>query len=165
MDNTKHFDVEYDVTPIGQFNTQTCWIACYRMLYAWNKVKDKTCTDIKCYERLQKTGLNLTSQLLITEWRRPAAALKLFGYRVSSLRNFDTFQYIMSKCGPFWCAGDFIAGGGGHVILVTAAYGEDQRIRIIDPWQVHQGTTSELRDFSYWTKNIKNAPYAVQMWW
>lgn len=152
--------VTHKVTPIGQHLSTVCWIACYRMLYQWKKLKDK-----QCYDRLNSTGVSLTKALDIGDWQKTGAALKLTGYSIASLKSdFEKFYYLVEKCGPLWCAGDFLKKEG-HVILVTGVYEKHQEIDIIDPWEVHRGSDVLRREYKWWADCIKEAPWACQMWW
>jgi hypothetical protein len=150
--------LDYNVRSIGQHNSKVCWFACYRMLYSWKKVPDK-----KCWERLRAANVSLKQALYHASYSKARDALKLTSHRVGYLKTFDDFVYTIKTYGPMWCAGNFM-NGSGHVILVTGVFPEKNEIRMIDPWQVHKGTTSEIRNFSWWKKNVFEITYACQTW-
>ena len=69
--------IEIEVRPIGQYNTKTCWIACYRMLYAWRGI-----ADAECYRRLKASKIPMDEGLDISQWRKATYHMKLSGYDV-----------------------------------------------------------------------------------
>ena len=151
--------VEYEVRPIGQHTPRVCWIACYRMLYAWKKQPDRL-----CYDRLVKSRIPMDQGLDIEHWPKARNAMRLTSFRVEYLSDFDNLYHVLKTYGPMWCAGDF-SNRSGHAILLTGAYETNKRLRMIDPWQVHKGTNTEMRDFEWWKDNIKDAHAACQTWY
>ena len=151
--------VEYKIHPIGQHNSQVCWIACYRMLNAWKKQADKL-----CYDRLKASKIPMDQALNITQWPKARNAMKLTSHTVSYLKQDDNLGYTLEKYGPMWCAGNFL-NGSGHVILLSGYYPKNNTIRVIDPWKVHKGIKSEVWGMDWWRTNIKDAHAACQTWY
>jgi ABC-type bacteriocin/lantibiotic exporter with double-glycine peptidase domain len=147
----------FDVPMIGQQNSKCCWLACYQMLYGWQKKSTSEPTT-----RAQSAGLSITEGLDSSDWAKARDAMGLTSYRVSYLtEQADNLINTLYRHGPMWCAGNFL-NGSPHAIVISGYDGET--LRISDPFEIYKYYSYNWLTWSGWRKLVKNYPFACQVW-
>jgi hypothetical protein len=147
-----------DVPRIGQANSKCCWLACYQMLYKW---KGKAASDVN--KKLEAAGFSLTSALYQEQWGKAAYHLGLSGMGVGHLGSVENVEWCLAKCGPLWCAGDYL-NGSPHAVVVSGIY-EDGKMRINDPYEIFKYDSYSYLTHSKWHQLLRKAKFACQLWW
>jgi hypothetical protein len=148
----------FDVPMIGQANSKICWLACYQMLYGYRKFS----TSVP-WDKAKAAGLSTTSGLYSDQWGKAREAMGFTSYRVGYLKeSYDNLIDILQKHGPMWCAGDFLADGSGHAIVISGY--DSSKLRISDPFEIYKYQSYDYRTFAWWKKRVKELPFACQVW-
>jgi hypothetical protein len=119
--------LEINVEGLGQYNTSTCWLACYRMLYSWKRKDEKEIPGKIAnaglnYETLKKRGL------LDEELPRAGTALGMIGRAAVAVRDYDIPTWVdrlntgsafssKTRSTPSLCMGLSWRGGGATKTL------------------------------------------------
>ncbi len=142
------------VKPIGQGTHQGCWLACYKMLYAYRR---KSTSTIE--KKLTDAGLNVkeckAEGLSDKHFLKAMRALGLSSRGIPfGAGSCDILAQYLWKHGPLWVAGKWTQYH--HVVLVVGADPEENKIRRIDPW-VDRANRAEARwmDFGKFYKGVK----------
>ena len=152
-------DIRYRVRGIAQVNSKCCWLACYKMLYDWKGKKASAVTP-----KIQKAGISTTKGLVPKDWYKARNALGLSSISYSHLKTASGMRWCLSKCGPIWCAGDFL-NNGPHAILVTGIYSKDTMLQIHDPYILATRGEVDSMGHGLWCKLIFHKAFACQLWW
>jgi hypothetical protein len=138
------------ITPEPQADKETCWLACYKMLY---QVMDEPVSDVE--RKLKDAGIDITTTLPDDKQIVAADALGLkwtYGTTISSYEALVDMinNYGVLKVSVFW------GGRTAHAIVVT---GYEERLRgeksspvpsegmpnfgFINPWMFDQGDNAQ----------------------
>lgn len=151
--------VTFNVPMIGQANAKCCWLACYQMLYGW---KGRSTGEPP--SRASKAGISTTSGLYSDQWGKARNAMGLTSYRVGYLKeSFDNLTYVLDKCGPMWCAGDFL-NGSGHAIVISGYNPDNQQLRVNDPYEIYKYHSYDYYTYNGWRAKVKELAFACQVW-
>jgi len=152
-------DILLNVPRIGQSNSKCCWLASYKMLYAW---KGRSTAEVAT--KLTDAGFSTTDALYEDQWQKAATALGLSGMRVSHLKGIAGMTWCLSTCGPIWCAGNFLQGSP-HAVVISGFYSADNKLRINDPYEIYMYDSYSYITHAEWCKLVREAPFACQLWW
>jgi hypothetical protein len=148
----------FNVPMIGQANSKICWLACYQMMFGYQKRPTNDPWDIA-----KRAGLSTSSGLYSDQWAKAREAMGLTSYRVGYLKESEAnLTDILSKHGPMWCAGDFLPDGSPHAIVISGYDGST--LRISDPYEIAQYQSYNWLTWSIWRKRVKELPFACQVW-
>jgi hypothetical protein len=128
------FDHKVSGDGMGQPSAETCWYACYAMIYNW---KGKPVSAIK--DAIVKAGYNYDDYykngLPIEDFRKVGLSLGLTGFRggyISTLADdFQAFAQLLKGYGPMWCA---FSRPSAHIVVVSGVDAKLNQIHIINPW-------------------------------
>lgn len=150
----------------GQYNTATCWLSCYRMIYKWAG-KDETTIPGKLtaagldYKELCKRGV------YIEEWPTAGSALRMCGWEGRLVKAWDDEQlvYALQGYGPLFFTWDY--GSSGHALLIVGFEAKMKKFKIYNPYNqfevgtvdVDWSTASQLRE------KLHKARWALQAWY
>lgn len=147
----------FSVPMIAQANSKICWLACYQMMYGWQK---RPLSDP--YVRAKNAGLSTSSGLYSEDWLKARQAMGFTSHRVDYLTSSaDNLIHVLEKHGPMWCAGNFLQGDP-HAIVISGYDGE--KLRISDPFEIYQFQSYNWMTWSGWRKLVKKLPFACQVW-
>lgn len=147
----------------GQFNTATCWLSCYRMLYFWGG-KDASTIPSK----LNKAGLQYkdlcTRGILIEELPVAGSALGMCGWEGQRVKVWDVEQLVfaLKGYGPLFFTWDY--GASGHALLIVGFEKKMNYFKVYNPYnrfapgivEVEWATAKQLFD------KIHKARWALQ---
>ena len=150
----------------GQYNTTTCWLACYRMLYYW-KNKDET----KIPGKLTAAGLNYKDMckrgIYVEEWPVAGSALGMCGWEGRLVKAWDDEQlvYALKGYGPMFFTWDY--GKSGHALLVVGFEAKLSQFKIYNPYNRFEVGTVDVE----WSKpdqlrdKLHKGRWALQAWY
>jgi ABC-type bacteriocin/lantibiotic exporter with double-glycine peptidase domain len=148
----------FNVPKIGQANSKICWLACYQMMYGYDKRSTSAVWDIA-----RRAGLSTSEGLDSKKWGKARDAMGLTSYRVGWLKeDIDNLTHVLSKSGPMWCAGDFMPDGSPHAIVISGYDGE--KLRINDPYEIYKFDSYNWYTFGFWKSRVKDLPFGCQVW-
>jgi hypothetical protein len=128
------FDTKLDGSGYGQTTAETCWYACYEMIFAY---KQRPISSIK--DAIVKAGFDFNDYykngLPISDYRKVGLALHLTGFRggyVSTLADdYEGFADLLKRYGPMWCA---FSRPSPHIVVVCGVNSKQGQIHIMNPW-------------------------------
>jgi hypothetical protein len=128
------FDTKLDGSGYGQTTAETCWYACYEMLFAF---KQRPITEIR--DTIVKAGFDYDDYykngLPVEDFRKVGRALRLTGFRggfISTLADdFQGFAQLLQNYGPVWCA---FSRPSAHIVVVCGVNSKQNQIHIMNPW-------------------------------
>jgi hypothetical protein len=149
----------------GQYNTATCWLSCYRMLYKWAGKDEDTIPS-----KLAAAGLNYKELcqrgIYGEEFPVAGSALGMCGWEGQLVKVWDDEQmvYALKGYGPLYFTKDY--GSGGHALLIVGFTVKTNLFKIYNPYnqfevgtvEVDYATPSQLRNELY------KARWALQAW-
>ena len=150
----------------GQYNTTTCWLACYRMLYAWNdrdemKIPGKLSGAGLDYKELCKRGV------YIKEWPTAGSSLGMCGWEGKLVKEWsvDQLAHVLKTYGPLYFTWDY--GSSGHAVLVVGYKSSTNTFKVYNPYNrfepglvdVDWHTGDQLRS------KLHTARWALQAWY
>lgn len=148
----------FNVPMIGQANSRICWLACYQMMFGYQK---RPTSDP--WEIARRAGLSTSSGLDSDDWGKARDFMGLTSYRVGYLtEDAANLTDILSKHGPMWCAGDFLPDGSPHAIVISGYDGS--KLRINDPYEIYQYQSYSWLTWDIWRKRVKALPFGCQVW-
>jgi hypothetical protein len=117
------------MVPIPQDTAGTCWLACFRMLYAWLErdaggIQQKLSDAGVLWDDACKTGLKTK------DYMTAARALGLIAYGRGDSWTAGSFQQFLTV-GPVWVAGRWMTDYSHNVVVIGAS---DDTIKFIGPW-------------------------------
>lgn len=127
----------------GQYNSATCWLSCYRMIYKWAG-QDETSIPSK----LSAAGLNYkdlcTRGVYSEELPVAGSALKMCGWdgRTEKSKDDESLVYKLQSYGPLFFTKDL--GTGGHAILIVGFSVKSGNFTIYNPYNQFQVGTVEV---------------------
>lgn len=128
------YETKLDGAGFGQPTAETCWYACYAMIYGW---KGKPASAIR--DAIVKAGYDFDDYykkgLPVEDFRKVGLALGLTGFRggyISTLADdFKGMAQLLKNYGPFWCA---FSKPSAHIVVVVGCDARLNQIHIINPW-------------------------------
>jgi Papain-like cysteine protease AvrRpt2 len=128
------FDTKLDGSGYGQPTAETCWYACYAMIFAY---KQKPVTAIK--DAIVKAGFNFDDYykngLPVEDFRKVGLALGLTGFRGGFMSTLGAdFQWLaqhLKSYGPTWCA---FSRPSAHIVVICGVDSKLNQIHIMNPW-------------------------------
>jgi len=150
----------------GQFNTTTCWLACYRMLYRW---KDRD--EGKILGKLEAAGLSVKDLRArgIDPRELPTAgsALGMCGWdgRLAKAWDLEQIVYLLHDYGPLFFTWDY--GSSGHALLIVGFDSRNQQFKVYNPYNRFEvGTVDvEWMTADMFRSKLLKARWALQAWW
>jgi hypothetical protein len=150
----------------GQFNTATCWLACYRMLFKWADRDQNTIAS-----KLNTAGLNYkdlcTRGIQIEELPVAGSALGMCGWEGRRVKIWDDEQlvYALKGYGPLFFTWDY--GSSGHALLIVGFEKKMNLFKVYNPYnqfspgivEVEWATAAQLRE------KLHKARWAMQAWY
>lgn len=131
----------------GQFNTATCWLASYRMLYAWWQHDERSIPT-----RLGGAGLDYKALCLRgiypEEWPRAGASLGLCGWEGRLVKAWDDEQivYALKGYGPLYFTWDY--GSSGHAVVIVGFDAKMKQFRVHNPYNRSEPGTVDIDWFT-----------------
>ena len=159
--------VHFDVEPILQQTTSTCWLACFQMLFEYKPGKQRG--DVwKLLDENETYGPSPGPREMQPRYANPyqmyydgigrddlIPAAKALGLQWASggSVSIETLAATMKKYGPIWVVGGW--NTSNHVVLLTGAdpTSDIPKITLIDPWPTGGGERTE--PLSWFTKGRK----------
>jgi hypothetical protein len=140
----------YKITPVAQSNENTCWLACYQMIYQaqdWDKAT--------LLERLKTAGIDTTATLKDADQEKAGKAVGFTSDCSSVLTDFATVRKYMESYGPFKVS--ISVGDSGHAIVVTAVDPDDESVYFINPWSElwTAERAADVKERSYSFKSLR----------
>lgn len=135
--------VKPDVAGECQTKAASCWYSGFRMLFKWKAAKGDTSKDPdKILEMMDKSPKLYPWEMKdnwgidVTECREAA---RMLGLQASGDGDLDAqaIADALAKRGPIWIAGNW--GRGNHVVVIVACDPDQQRVRVINPYQNFSG--------------------------
>jgi hypothetical protein len=149
----------------GQFNTATCWLACYRMLYKWKSEEES-----KIKPAMEKAGLKFsdlcTRGVYPEEWPTAGSSLGMCGWAGSSVKTWDDEQivYALKGYGPLFYTWDY--GQSGHALLVVGFDKGNGQFKVYNPYNRFEVGTVDVEYMTGPTfrSKLHNDRWALQAW-
>jgi hypothetical protein len=118
-----------NMIPLPQDTASTCWLACFRMLYAWldydaATIQPKLVAAGILWDDACATGLKTR------DYMTAARALGLVSYGRGDSWSAGSFKRFLAV-GPVWVAGRWMKDYSHNVVVIGAS---DDQIKYIDPW-------------------------------
>ena len=137
------FDHNLDGSGFGQSTAESCWYACYALLYEW---KGRPRASIR--ERIERAKLDYRDYykngLPVADFPKTRNALGLTSWRGGYMKGLaDDFQALCSALkgyGPIWCA---FSKPSAHIVVVTGVNSNTRNIHILNPWNNTNGNDAD----------------------
>ena len=155
----------HSMPKVGQHNTKTCWVAAYRMVYAWKHHTRDTATVLaEAKKKLKEADLDTESELYPENFEKAAIAIGIWPMATKSMRDYEQFLWCIERS-PIWCVGTF--SGGPHAVVVSGIRKERKILTLNDPWEIAtQGTDAKTEMFhDKWSETIADFKASCQMWY
>lgn len=131
----------------GQFNTATCWLASYRMLYAWRQADEASIRDrleaVKLdFRELYKRGI------YVDEWPLAGSALGMCGWEGRLVKAWDDEQiiYALKGYGPMYFCWDY--GSSGHAVVIAGYDAKLKQFKVHNPYNRPEPGTVDVQWFT-----------------
>jgi hypothetical protein len=150
----------------GQYNTATCWLSCYRMLFKW---KGQVETGIR--GKLESAGLDYAAMCRRGVYREelPTAgsALAMCGWdgKLVQVWSDEQVLYVLDGYGPLFFTWDH--GQSGHALLVVGFDAGSKLFKIYNPYGTYPVGEVEVEWMTgqQFRAKLLRARWALQAWY
>lgn len=117
----------YKITPVAQSNENTCWLACYQMMY---QSIDRTKGELEGF--LKKAGIDMTVTLKDAQQETAGKAVGFVSAKSAVLTDFKTLRRYMETYGVLKIS--ISVNDSGHAIVVVGVDPDTEQVYVINPW-------------------------------